>query len=85
MSLFTRSGRGESGCRMGGTWPEAKRLGTLNLTLKDGKIVTLRYYQAPLGELRFSVDNAHYRLAPVSGITSSDSLDADVRLVISIK
>jgi hypothetical protein len=62
------------------TWPENTRIGTLNVTLKDGETVRVHYYQAPAGELRFSINNIHYELK--NRYASSSSLDKDVRFVI---
>ena len=62
------------------TWPENTRIGTLNVTLKDGETVRVHYYQAPAGELRFSINNIHYELK--NRYASSSNLDEDIRLVI---
>ena len=64
--------------------PEAQRLGTLHLRLKDGKVVTVRYYEAPQGEIGFSVDNVHYRSSPRTQFRSSESLDGEIRDLVII-
>ena len=64
-------------------WPEAQRLGRLNLTLRDGRSVMVNYYQAPPGDIRFSVGNTYYRSLSTDEGMSSDSLDDDIRFVIS--